>query len=147
MVEIIRRRVPSASILVITPPPVCQDKILAFQKEKFKDKASGRPERTNEMAGKYAAAAAQTAEELGLPALNLWRLMQDVNVWPDFLSDGLHLSPTGNQFVANALRDKIAEAFPDLVVVPCQYTGQFGASAAQEETLERVVCICWLQAA
>jgi len=131
IVEILRQRVPSAQILVVTPPPVCQTKILALQKERFKDKATGRPERTNEMAGKYAAAAEETAKELGLPSLNLWRLMQDVNEWRGFLSDGLHLSPQGNQFVASAVRDKIAEVFPDLVVVPCQFTGQFGNSGSR----------------
>ncbi|CAE7760906.1 Iah1, partial [Symbiodinium necroappetens] len=71
IIEILRQRVPSAQILV-----VCETKILALQKERFKDKATGRPERTNEMAGKYAAAAEETAKELGFPSLNLWRLMQ-----------------------------------------------------------------------
>lgn len=34
------------------------------------------PERTNEVAGQYAAAAEALAEELGVPCLNLWRAFQ-----------------------------------------------------------------------
>ena len=43
----------------------------------------------------------------------------------------------GNQFVASAVRDKIAEVFPDLVVVPCQFTGQYGALAEYTGVQER----------
>mmetsp|Transcript_7955 Transcript_7955/g.18429 ORF Transcript_7955/g.18429 Transcript_7955/m.18429 type:complete len:276 (-) Transcript_7955:109-936(-) len=130
IVEILRQRLPSAKILLLTPPPVCHTQRLAWQKERYREQASGRLERTNEMAGQYAAAVEQVAQELGLPALNLWKLMQDVNVWPEFLTDGLHLSPKGNQFVANALREKISDVFPDLAIVPCKYTGQFGNSGS-----------------
>lgn len=34
------------------------------------------PERTNDVAGQYAAAAEALAEELGVPCLNLWRAFQ-----------------------------------------------------------------------
>ncbi len=39
------------------------------------------PERTNEVAGQYAAAAEALAAELGVPCLNLWRAFQVGLVW------------------------------------------------------------------
>ena len=38
-------------------------------------------ERTNEAAGRYAAAVEQLAAELGLPCLNLWAAFQRVDGW------------------------------------------------------------------
>ena len=75
----------------------------------------GQLERTNEVAGEYAATCEDVARETNTKCLNLWEIMQQARPdgsWTDFLSDGLHLSAAGNQFVGNALVLKIEQEFP-----------------------------------
>jgi lysophospholipase L1-like esterase len=72
-------------------------------------------ERTNEAAGRYAAAVEQLAAELGLPCLNLWAAFQRVDGWQQrLLSDGLHLTEEGNAEVYRLLQALINTHFPDL---------------------------------
>lgn len=73
------------------------------------------PERTNDTAGKYAAAAEALAAELGLPCLNLWREFQRVPGWQQaLLCDGLHLTEAGNAEVYRLLQGLINQHFPEL---------------------------------
>ncbi|KAG8378877.1 hypothetical protein BUALT_Bualt07G0030300 [Buddleja alternifolia] len=61
-------------------------------------KASKSPDRTNEVTGIYAEQCVTLAKELGLPSINLWAKMQEIDSWQKkFLSDGLHLTPEGNE--------------------------------------------------
>ncbi|KAG8378884.1 hypothetical protein BUALT_Bualt07G0031000 [Buddleja alternifolia] len=61
-------------------------------------KASKSPDRTNEFTGIYAEQCVTLAKELGLPSINLWVKMQEIDGWQTkFLSDGLHLTPEGNE--------------------------------------------------
>ena len=72
-------------------------------------------ERTNEAAGRYAAAAEALATELGLPCLNLWAALQGVPGWQHgLLEDGLHLTPAGNAEVHRLLVALIEEHYPAL---------------------------------
>lgn len=60
----------------------------------------GLPERTNEVAGNYAKASLAVAAECGVLAVDLWTRMQQLPGWQTAcLSDGLHLSKTGNEIV------------------------------------------------
>ena len=118
------------SIILITPPPVCHDARLKFQKEKYKDKATGKLERTLELSGQYANALAEVGDELSLPVLDLWTKMQESSQpWQKYLSDGLHLSAAGNKFVGEALIDLIDDMMPELAVTPCRYTGNMNSSS------------------
>ena len=73
------------------------------------------PERTNEVAGQYAAVVEALAAELGLPCLNLWRAFQQVQGWQQrLLNDGLHLTPEGNAEVYRLLQQIIDQRFPEL---------------------------------
>jgi lysophospholipase L1-like esterase len=73
------------------------------------------PERTNQVAGRYAAAVEELAAELQLPCLNLWRAFQDVEGWQQrLLSDGLHLTAEGNAELFRLLRQLIDTRFSDL---------------------------------
>ena len=73
------------------------------------------PERTNEVAGQYAAAAEALAAELGVPCLNLWREFQAVEGWGErLLCDGLHLTEEGNAEVYRLLQALIDHRFPEL---------------------------------
>lgn len=119
---------PDVRIIVITPPPVCHEKRLRFQRERYGDQATGQLERTLELSGKYADGAREAAHELGVPCLDLWTRMQrdaagEGERWREFLSDGLHLSAAGNRFVGDALLDTIDRLLPDLAVKACPHSG------------------------
>ena len=100
-------------VVVLTPPPVHEPSRLKFQREKYGASATGIAERTTESAGKYAAVAVRVAEDLGVRCVDVWGLMLAHNSeeggWPAFVGanepggDGLHLSASGQEFVAAAL--------------------------------------------
>lgn len=130
-------------VVVMSPPPVCHDGRLRYQKERYGEQATGKLERTLERSGEYAAAAGEVARELGLPFLDLWTTMQYTPngearwCWRDYLSDGLHLSAAGNKFVGDALIELVERLLPDLSVKPCPVTGGIN-SASVCEGLPRV---------
>ena len=129
-------------IIFITPPPVCHAKRLVFQKQRYKEKATGDLERTLELSGKYAKAVQDVAEELGYPCLNLWEEMQqssgeekktegEESLFSKYLNDGLHLSQEGNIFVGQKLVQVINKSYPELCITPCPITGYHGNSASK----------------
>ncbi|KAL3791792.1 hypothetical protein HJC23_002423 [Cyclotella cryptica] len=116
-------------IVLITPPPVCHEGRLRFQKERYGDKATGILERTLELSGEYSKALADIARELNLPLLDLWHMMQVVPSWSALLSDGLHLSSMGNRFVGEALLDIIERQLPELSVKLCPESGNVNSAS------------------
>ena len=73
------------------------------------------PERTNEVAGQYAAACKAVAAALRVPCLDLWAAFQAHPAWPAALvPDGLHPSPEGNALVLKELRALLDASFPHL---------------------------------
>jgi lysophospholipase L1-like esterase len=107
----------SKHVIVITPPPVHGPTRLAFQRQKYGDRASGILERTTEQAEQYSAAVRRVAAECGVPVLDVHQLMRADPGWPRFvggpgahdLGDGLHLSREGQQFVGRKLNELICE--------------------------------------
>jgi isoamyl acetate esterase len=122
-------------ILIMTPPPVHHEQRLAYQKQRYGDKATGELERTLANSGIYANACQQVATELKLPCVNLWDKFQTDDNWGRFLSDGLHFSSEGHDFVYRCVNEAIQEHFPDLAVTPCPHTGQFCNSSSQCDAL------------
>lgn len=97
-------------VIFITPPPVNEP---AWEKECI---LKGSPlNRCNSAAGQYAQACVLAASQCGADVLDLWTLMQkggqDYSV---YLSDGLHLSQKGNQFVAQHLWELLESRVADL---------------------------------
>jgi lysophospholipase L1-like esterase len=123
------------NILIITPPPVQHEQRLAFQIQKYGDKASGILERTLENTGKYAAACQSVAAESNLPCLNLYDGMQKDPDWARLLSDGLHFSDEGHVFAGEAILNAINEHFPKWKVTKDPWTGQWSNSGSQCEGL------------
>lgn len=73
------------------------------------------PERTNEHTREYASTIVQLGQELQLPVLDLWTLMQQYPGWQEeLLCDGLHFTSEGNRFVYKHLQKLINKAFPEL---------------------------------
>ncbi|KAK5792209.1 hypothetical protein PVK06_033323 [Gossypium arboreum] len=101
------KRWPKTLILLITPPPIDEDGRL---RHPFVENPSGFPERTNEAAGSFAKACVETAEECGIPVVDLWTRMQQYPDWRKaYLSDGLHLTKEGNKVVFEEVMKKLEE--------------------------------------
>ena len=130
MVQHVRKLYPKARVLFITPPPVDHPQRLAFQIQKYGDKATGILERTLENTGTYAAKCLEVASELSLPCLDLYSSMMKEDNWARFFYDGLHFSPEGNEFVGKAVVESIQTHFPELTVTKDPRTGQFCNSAS-----------------
>ena len=95
-----------------------------------------------ELSGKYGKALTEVAEELGLPCLDVWSKMQDnsssTQPWQHYLSDGLHLSASGNKFVGEALIDLIDDLLPELAVLPCTQSGNINSSSRSSISMPRI---------
>lgn len=78
------------------------------------------PERTNANTQKYVEACKAAGAELGVPVLDIWTKMQEQPEWEtEYLSDGLHLTPAGNQFLFDNLQELINVSVPQLKYVHC----------------------------
>ena len=143
-------------IILITPPPVCHASRLEYQIVRYKEKATGKLERTLELSGDYAQAVCKVGNEMDVPCLNIWEMMQDssqylpgVNTlkddkntnnsaahkkhpWSIYLSDGLHLSKEGNFFVGDNLVKLIQEKYPDIAVTPGPYTPDYTGNSSSK---------------
>ncbi|XP_027028440.1 isoamyl acetate-hydrolyzing esterase 1 homolog [Tachysurus fulvidraco] len=96
-------------VIFISPPPI-QEKL--WEKECILKGCS--LNRLNSVTGQYAQVCVQTAAQCGVDVIDLWSLMQkDEEDFSAYLSDGLHLSEKGNQFVAQhvwrVLESKVAD--------------------------------------
>ncbi|XP_040478755.1 isoamyl acetate-hydrolyzing esterase 1 homolog isoform X2 [Ursus americanus] len=76
--------VPGPRLVLIAPPPLCE---AAWERE-----------------CRLQGACVQVARDCGIDVLDLWTLMQeDTQDFSAYLSDGLHLSPKGNEFLFSHL--------------------------------------------
>ncbi|XP_026165557.1 isoamyl acetate-hydrolyzing esterase 1 homolog [Mastacembelus armatus] len=117
-------------VIFITPPPVHEP---AWEKECI---LKGYPlNRHNSVAGQYAQACVQTAAQCGSDVLDLWTLMQKGGQdYTDYLSDGLHLSEKGNQFVAQHLWGLLESRVVDLPFI-LPYWGDVDAKNPENSLL------------
>jgi lysophospholipase L1-like esterase len=135
LVEQSQASYPDAKILLITPPPVHHEQRLAFQKERFKDKATGILERTLENTGKYASACTEVAKDCDLPCLDLYNIMKDKggDDFGIFFSDGLHFSKEGHHFVLDNLLEATEASLKSVSVTLDPITGQENNSGSSCE--------------
>ncbi|XP_049640496.1 isoamyl acetate-hydrolyzing esterase 1 homolog isoform X2 [Suncus etruscus] len=105
--------VPKNRIILISPPPLCEamwEKECRLQGCKLN--------RLNSVVGEYASACLQVAQDCGTDALDLWTLMQkDSQDFSSYLSDGLHLSPKGNEFLFSHLWPLIEKKVSSLTLL------------------------------
>ncbi|KAK1170241.1 hypothetical protein AOXY_G7045 [Acipenser oxyrinchus oxyrinchus] len=88
--------IPEEKVILITSPPLDE---AAWEKECIVKGCA--LNRLNAVTGQYAQACVQVAAECGTEVLDLWTLMQkNGQEFSSYLSDGLHLSDKGNEFVA-----------------------------------------------
>ncbi|XP_063771510.1 isoamyl acetate-hydrolyzing esterase 1 homolog [Pseudophryne corroboree] len=91
--------VTQGKIILISPPPIHEPSW-----EEHCHSKGYKLNRLNSAAGAYAKACVQVANECGTDVLDLWTLMQERGQdYTEYLSDGLHLSDKGNQFLESNL--------------------------------------------
>lgn len=91
-------------VVLITPPPVFEEARRAHARRKWGINAGNYPDRTNERAQEYAEACVDVAKEMDVGVVDLWNAIQRTKEWEtECLSDGLHLSPIGNQILLEEL--------------------------------------------
>jgi len=143
MVQDAKHRTRSNRIVLVAPPPVHHAMRFKFQKDRYGEKATGRLQRRDDTTGEYAAACRAVATSENVPVLDLWSMMRagedcidsddPQDVFRPYLSDGLHLSARGNAFVGENLIALIDASFPELAVVPCQFTGSVANSGSSSQ--------------
>lgn len=122
-----------AHVIVITQPPVDEARRLQYQKEKYGDRATGYLERTNSVAGEYAKAALEVAAACGAASVDVWSGLQQQDGWRSYLSDGLHYSPKGQQYVLKKVTETLQTLLPAMdgtVLQGGSAAGGGGAEAA-----------------
>nr|XP_020496359.1 isoamyl acetate-hydrolyzing esterase 1 homolog [Labrus bergylta] len=117
-------------VIFITPPPLHES---AWEKECA---LKGYPlNRHNSVTGQYAQACVQAAGQCGADVLDLWTLMQkDGQDYSVYLSDGLHLSEKGNQFVTQHLWELLESRVSDLPFI-LPYWGDVDAKNPESSLL------------
>jgi isoamyl acetate esterase len=75
IVNILKSQSPSASMLMVTPPPIVHDQRLQYQRQRYGDKATGIAERTLENTGEYARVCCEVAQEANVPFVDLYNDM------------------------------------------------------------------------
>ncbi|KAG7396189.1 hypothetical protein PHYBOEH_002630 [Phytophthora boehmeriae] len=115
IVHAFRTMAPDARILLITPPHV-DDATRQRRAKRYEGAKRGLVDRTNAVAGEYAAACVETANSLGVSVLDLHTYFNDMPEWRrrNLLEDGLHLNTRGNKLMYEQLQDKIHSEFPDV---------------------------------
>ncbi|KAF0342418.1 SGNH hydrolase [Gigaspora margarita] len=100
---------PETKILLITPPPMDEnswEKTCASKGDEMNRKA--------DITKKYAEVCVETALELNVPVVNLWKIINDHVTVKDYLSDGLHLNSLGNKTLFISVMDVIKSSWPDI---------------------------------
>ncbi|CAH8278138.1 unnamed protein product [Arabidopsis lyrata] len=107
IISFLKNRWPKTAIILITPPPIDEEARLRYP---YIENTTGLPERTNEVAGRYAKACIAVAEEYQISVIDLWSKMQQIPNWQtECLWDGLHLSRVGNKVVFEEVAKKLKE--------------------------------------
>ncbi|KAF3915396.1 hypothetical protein AA313_de0208014 [Arthrobotrys entomopaga] len=109
-----------AKVVIVTPPPICEHKILPSK------------DRKNSVAREYAETAIAVAEENGVEVLKLWHVFMEAAGWKEgdpligdihvpkseelgeLLSDGLHLTSKGYELYLEKLMALLKEKLPEI---------------------------------
>ena len=112
MVLRLRSKLPSTTVILMTPPPVYEP--VLEDNNKLKGKAVLR-DRTVERTGKYANAVITLGEELGVAVVdNFYSMDPTKSSREEYFRDGLHLSAKGNQKVFANIVALIEREFSNL---------------------------------
>ncbi len=113
-------------MIIITPPPVDAAGWLARLRSFYPENAASitASDRDCDAGEPYVRACQRVAHDEGVPCVSLFDLMQqhppqhassaDSPAWAAYLSDGLHLSASGQKFVFQRLMDTIRREVPSM---------------------------------
>ncbi|KAF5742329.1 GDSL esterase/lipase [Tripterygium wilfordii] len=116
IVSFFKKQWPGTLVILITPPPIDEEARLC---NPYIENPLTLPERTNDAAGSYAKACVEVAGECRCPVIDLWTKMQQFTDWKKaYLSDGLHLTKSGNKVVFEEVLAKLKEEGISLETMP-----------------------------
>lgn len=97
----------SRPLILVTPP--------AFDATAYRQGKEdlGSDNRSDQSAGRYAAACVSVGKKVGVPVIDLWNAMHKAD-WKPLLRDGLHLSARGNRFLFELLMEALALHVPEI---------------------------------
>mmetsp|Transcript_138714 Transcript_138714/g.312276 ORF Transcript_138714/g.312276 Transcript_138714/m.312276 type:complete len:410 (-) Transcript_138714:116-1345(-) len=134
-----KRVIPKAKLVLITPPPVDPVGRMQWSKQRFGPAFAGPLQHDHETAGRYAARCREVASEVGAECVDLWTILQSHADWASLLSDGLHLSESGNGVVGKAVVAKL-QTVATLEIKPCSATGSLCNSSTRSALAQ---CLPW----
>ncbi|KAI6654577.1 Isoamyl acetate-hydrolyzing esterase 1-like [Oopsacas minuta] len=109
--HVLTQGVPADRIILITPPPVDEDKWFEVYKRKIW---------SNDLAKIYNETVLAVAGETGTHVIPIYSKIMAMPNWKSFLSDGIHLSQEGNQLlfeevskILTPVFDKLPNCFPN----------------------------------
>lgn len=126
-----------APIILITPPPVHEKDWEKWCTEMGRDKS----QRTNAASREYGEMLKSVGAELNCPVLDTYELLGgDTPGYEKHLTDGLHLTGSGNEMIYNGLMSMIKSQYPGLA--PMAYEGDVAGSTGipMEEPLWTDLC-------
>lgn len=124
-------------VILITPPPVHDKEWEKWCTEMGRDKS----QRTNEVSRTYGETLKAVGAEMGCPVLDTYDLLGgDKSGFEKHLTDGLHLTGSGNELVYNGLMSMIRAKYPELA--PMEYDDDKAGSTGipMEEKLWTDLC-------
>jgi len=112
MVTELRMKLKEVTLVLITPPPVWEEKLMEMNVGKGKPLAL---DRTNTRTLEYVNACKEAGQELAVPVLDLWTALEGPSDRRAlYLLDGLHLNDRGNECLAEELRRLVLTRLPHL---------------------------------
>jgi lysophospholipase L1-like esterase len=110
LVGTMRRKWPTCPVILISPPPLDQE---VWDRERG---GKGAGMRTLDRTRQYAEAACKVAARLDVHCIDLFSRILAKSDWEQCLSDGLHLSASGNQELFQSVCEAIGSCAPHLKV-------------------------------
>lgn len=112
MVQLAKAEIPATRLILVTPPPIAEDKLKDYNLNK------GKPitvDRTNERTHQYVLAVEHVGKTHQVPVVDLWQALKGDSVDRGlYLIDGLHLNELGNKILYEEVVNTIANHFVDL---------------------------------
>lgn len=113
MIRTMREKLPETAIILITPPPVWEEKLKVFNMNKGEKDPKKLINRTNERAKQYANVCESIAKKYGIGLIDLWSALGGSSSdRAMYLVDGLHLNEKGNLRLFQLVQEVIALKYP-----------------------------------
>ncbi|CAM9421744.1 unnamed protein product [Scytosiphon promiscuus] len=111
MVEHVRMVHPEARVVLITPPPIHEEKWMKNRKEKGIDM-----DRQLDVTWSYAIACAEVGKEVGATVVDAYKLLGSGSqtAADGYLHDGVHFTSEGNRRLFEGLKAEILSSYPEL---------------------------------